>query len=225
MYNILLLQEGNQCNCRVKEYLQLSDYNVEEEDLNQLRNLVKVVYNKDLVMIYCNDVTYYFSLCERIRSLTDVPIVVLTGNDDEWVKIKMFQAGADDYIVEPYHSGELVARVRARLEQYRRLTSSYGYIKVGQLTIATMSRRVYLNNIEIPMTIREFDVLSYLAQRPDVVVSKEEIYQAMWQEKYMDTAYNSVAAYVKKIRKKIEPHPEDQKYIETIWGIGYRFNT
>lgn len=225
MYSILLLQDSNHSDCRIKDYLQLSGYSVEEGSLDQTCNLVKMVYNKDLVLLYCNDVALYFSLCERLRSLTDIPIVVLTGNDDEWMKIKMFQAGADDYMVEPYYNGELVARLRARMEQYQRLTRSYGYIKVRTLTIALMSRKVYVDSEEIPLTMREFDILSYLAQRPDVVIDKGEIFQAIWQERYIDTSYNSVACYIRKIRKKIEPKPKGEKYIETIWGIGYRFNT
>ena len=225
VYQILLLQDGDPGNCRLKEYLQLSDYYVDERSLKDIGNLMKTIYTKDLVLLYCSDATVCFPVCERLRSLTDIPIIVLTDNDDEWTKIKMFQLGADDYIVKPYHSGELVARLRARVEQYQRLTRSFGYVRVKDLTIAIMNRKVYVKDIEVPMTIREFDILSYLAQRPDIVVSKEEIFYAMWQEKYIDTAYNSVASYIKKIRKKIEQEPGGHKYIETIWGVGYRFNT
>lgn len=225
MYQILLLQDGDPGNCRLKEYLQLSDYYVEEGNLNDMDDIMKSIYVKDLVLIYCSDAACCFAACERLRSLIDIPIIVLTENDDEWTKIKMFQLGADDYIVEPFHNGELVARLKARIDQYQRLTRSFGYIRVKDLTIAVLNRRVFLKSTEIPMTIREFDLLAYLAQRPDMVVTKEEIFHAMWQERYMDTSYNSVASYVKKIRQKIEQENGGHKYIETIWGVGYRFNT
>ena len=135
----------------------------------------------------------------------------------------MFQMGADDYIVEPCSNGELLARLHARLEQYIRLTRSFGCIRSGSLSIEVKNRKVYLKDQEIPMTLREFDILLYLAQRANVVVSKDELYKNTWDERYIESGYNSVATFVKKIRKKIEPEGCEEKYIETIWGIGYRF--
>lgn len=225
MYKILLLRDDSRQDCHIKEYLQLSGYYVEEENSESMGGVERQLYAKDLVLLNYKEADSYFGVVERLRNMTDIPIVLLTETDDEWTKIKMFQTGADDYIVEPCHSGELVARLKARIEQFQRLTRSFGYISTRDLCIGVQNRKVYLKNQEIPMTIREFDILFYLAQRPDIVVSKEELFQAMWQERYISSAYNSVAAYIKKIRRKIEPEPDSQKYIETIWGIGYRFVT
>lgn len=225
MYRILLLQDDNPGNKRIKDYLQLSEYHVKEVSLEDTNGLMACIYNQDLVLLCCKNVTSYFSVCARVRSLTDIPIIVLTENNDEWSKIKMFQSGADDYIEEPYRNAELVARLRARIDQYHRLTRSFGYVRVHDLTIAILNRKVYLGEDEVPLTFREFEILSYLAQRPDIVVSKEEIFHAVWKEKYVEAAYNCVASYIKKIRKKIEDGPSGYKYIETVWGVGYRFRT
>ena len=115
--------------------------------------------------------------------------------------------------------------MQAHIARYRRLTRPFGYIRVRGLCIEVLSRRVLLDNEEVFFTAREFDVLLYLAQRADEVVSKQDLYIAVWEDQLGDGYYNSVSAYIKKIRKKIERDPENPQYIETIWGIGYRFRT
>ena len=196
MYRILLLHDQKRGNCRIKEYLELSGYSVDEEEMEIPQDIGRRILDWNLILLNCRDAGIYFSLCEKLRYFTDIPIVILTVNDDEWVKIKMFQMGADDYIVEPCSNGELLARLHARLEQYIRLTRSFGCIRSGSLYIEVKNRKVYLKDQEIPMT---------------------------WDERYIESGYNSVATFVKKIRKKIEPEGCEEKYIETIWGIGYRF--
>ena len=223
MYRILLLHDQKRGNCRIKEYLELSGYSVDEEEMEIPQDIGRRILDWNLILLNCRDAGIYFSLREKLRYFTDIPIVILTVNDDEWVKIKMFQMGADDYIVEPCSNGELLARLHARLEQYIRLTRSFGCIRSGSLSIEVKNRKVYLKDQEIPMTLREFDTLLYLAQRANVVVSKDELYKNTWDERYIESGYNSVATFVKKIRKKIEPEGCEEKYIETIWGIGYRF--
>ncbi|MGN0153980.1 MAG: response regulator transcription factor [Lachnospiraceae bacterium] len=223
MYHILLLHEMQEGDCRVKEYLQLSGFEVTEFDARTEIKFEREIKQKDLVLLICEEVEMYFYLCEKLRIITEIPIVVLTKSDDEWAKIKMFQLGVDDYLVEPCQRGELIARIQARIQQYKRLTRVFGYIQVRGLTIEVLNRKVFLNDKEILLTVKEFDVLLYLAQRANIVVKKEELYMAIWKDDLGEGFYNSVASYVKKIREKIEPNPESPKYIETIWGIGYRF--
>lgn len=223
MYHILLLHDMLEEPCRLKDYLQLSGYDVTEGGLNRLDEYEKAIREMDLILLYCNEVKLYFEVCEKIRSKTQIPVIVLSKTDDEWEKIKMFQSGADDYLVEPFKQGEIVARVQAHISRYKRLTRPFGYIQVRGLRIEVLSRRVLLNNEEVFFTAREFDVLLYLAQRGNEVVRKEELYAAVWEDELGEGYYGSVSAYIKKIRKKIEANPESPKYIETIWGIGYRF--
>lgn len=223
VYRVLLLHDQQQGSCRIKEYLELSEYFVEENGVEPDINYERLIQHKHLILISCEDAGEYFSLCERLRYLTEIPIVFLTKNDDEWIKIKMFQIGADDYVVEPCNNGELVARLKVRIEQYLRLTRTFGIIRSKDLVIEVFNRKVYVKNQEVELTIREFDILLYLAQHANMVVAKEDLVRAIWLEKYVEGGYNSIAAFVKKIRRKLDPESEGKQYIETIWGIGYRF--
>lgn len=223
LYQIFLLHEMLGEYCRIKDYLQLSGYEVLEGDINQIEEYDETIQNVELVLLSCDDAEANFKICEGVREITQVPIIVLSKSDDEWEKIKMFQSGADDYLVEPFSQGELIARIRAHIMRYKRLTRPFGYIQVKDLEIEVFSRRVFVDRKEIIMTLKEFDVLLYLAQRPNQVVSKEELYEAVWQDELGDGYYNSVAVHVKRIRKKIEKDPENPGYIETVWGVGYRF--
>lgn len=225
VYHILLLHEMLDEPCKLKDYLQLSGYDVMEGGLNRLAEYEKPIQKADVILLYCEQVRSYFVLCEKIRLQTQIPIIILSKEDGEWEKIKMFQSGADDYLVEPFKQGEIIARVQAHIARYRRLTRPFGYIRVRGLCIEVLSRRVLLDNEEVFFTAREFDVLLYLAQHADEVVSKQDLYIAVWEDQLGDGYYNSVSAYIKKIRKKIERDPENPQYIETIWGIGYRFRT
>lgn len=223
LYRIFLLQKTREEYCRIKDYLQLSGCEVTEGVLDQTTCNEEMVENVDLVLINGDDVESNLKTCRKIREMTQIPIIILSKEDDEWVKIKMFQSGADDYLVEPFSQGELIARIQAHIIRYKRLTRPFGYIQVRGLEIEVFSRRVIVDGKEIFMTVKEFDVLLYLAQRPNQAVSKEEVYEAVWQDELGEGYYNSVAVHVKRIRKKIEKDPENPKYIETVWGIGYRF--
>lgn len=223
MYCIFLLHEMQGEYCRTKDYLQLSGCEVTEGDLGGISRYAESIQEMDLILLSCNYAETGFTACEKLREVTQLPIIVLSENNDEWAKIKMFQSGADDYLVEPFSQGELMARIKAHIIRYKRLTRPFGYIQVRGLEIETISRRVFLDGKEVFMTLKEFDVLLYLAQCPNRVVAKKEIYEAVWKDELGDGYYNSVAVHVKRIRKKIEDDPENPRYIETIWGIGYRF--
>ena len=223
LYHIFLLHKMPEEYCRIKDYLQLSGCEVTEGGFDQISRYEKVIEDADLVLISCDDSESNFKVCERIREMTQSPIIILSREDDEWVKIKMFQSGADDYLVEPFSQGELMARIQAHIIRYKRLTRPFGYIQVRGLEIEVFSRRVLVDGKEIVMTVKEFDVLLYLAQRPNQAVTKEEVYEAVWQDELGEGYYNSVAVHIKRIRKKIEEDPENPKYIETVWGMGYRF--
>lgn len=223
LYRIFLLQKMPEEYCRIKDYLQLSGCEVVEGVFDQISHYEEIIGNVDLVLVSCDDAEANFKVCRGIREMTQIPIIVLSKEDDEWVKIKMFQSGADDYLVEPFSQGELIARIQAHIIRYKRLTRPFGYIQVRGLEIEVFSRRVLVDGKEIFMTVKEFDVLLYLAQRPNQAVTKEEVYEAVWQDELGEGYYNSVAVHVKRIRKKIEKDPENPKYIETVWGMGYRF--
>ena len=222
MYRILLLLEKGEESCRVKDYLQISGCTVKEAVIVPELVYEEVVRHIDLVILYCNQAERFFNACEKIRYVTQKPLIVLSKNDDEWAKIRMFQAGVNDYLVEPVAQGELIARVKGNIACYRRLTGRLGHIRVRELEIEMLNRRVRFRGEELKMTPREFDVLLYLAQNKEEVLTKNDIFNAIWNEEG-DGYYNCVAVYIKRLRKMLEKNPKDPKYIETVWGVGYRF--
>jgi DNA-binding response OmpR family regulator len=217
-----MIRDNNWEECRVVEYLKISNFKVTEVSSEE-KELDYLLPGKALVLVVSKDSAVCFEKCEQLRKSTEIPIIVVSDADDEWTRIKMLQMGADDYITTPYREMILVATVQTRIEQFRRLTRIFGYIRVRELVIEVMNRRVFLAGKEVPLTIKEFDVLVYLAQRPDKIISREEIYNAVWRDKCSDCSVYGVSTYVKKLRKKIEDDYDNPQYIETVWGVGYRF--
>lgn len=223
LYSILLLHEMEGCYSRICDYAQLGGYEVMEAELSFVGEYEGMVQQADIILMECRAEERCFEICRQIRDMTGKPIVVLSECNEEWEKIKMFQSGADDYIVIPYLQAELMARIRAHIERYKRLTRPFGFIEIRELKIDAFSRQVTLRGKRISMRLKEFDVLLFLAQHPNQVMTKEQIYMTVWKEELGDGIYNTVAVHVKRIREKIEEDAENPKYIETVWGIGYRF--
>lgn len=222
MYRILLLLEEGEASCRVKDYLQISGCVVREVAMKPDLVYEEAVRKTDLIILYCNQAERYFIVCEKIRYITQKPLIVLSKNDDEWAKIRMFQAGINDYLVEPVAQGELIARVKGNIACYRRLTGRFGHIRIRELEIEMLNRRVRFQGKELRMTPREYDVLLFLAQNKEEVLTKEDIFHAIWNVDEGEGYYNCVAVYIKRLRKLLEKNPEEPKYIETVWGVGYR---
>lgn len=223
MYRILLLYEEPEKTCRLSDYLQLSGCGVVSEKLDAAVDCRELLQRADLVLFCCDKVEQYVETCEKIRQITQIPVIVLSGNTDEWMKIKMFRCGADDYLADSCSQGELMARIQSHIARYRRLTRPFGYIQTKDLEIEVAARRVFVRGEEVMMTVKEFDILLYLAQRPNEVVPKEKIYAEVWQDEIGEGYYNSVAVYIRRIREKIERDSESPQLVETVWGVGYRF--
>ena len=167
-----------------------------------------------------------FEICRRIREEKNTPIIMVSAKKDDIDKIRGLGLGADDYMTKPFSPGELVARVKAHLERYQRLTGmkapSGDVIQTGGLKIDRSSRRVWVDGVETVFTTKEFDLLSFLAANPDRVYTKDELFREIWgMESVGDIA--TVTVHIKKIREKIEMNSAKPQYIETIWGVGYRF--
>lgn len=166
-----------------------------------------------------------FELCEQLRKTFDIPILMITARKEDIDKIRGFDRGADDYIVKPFNPNELVARVKAHLNRYERLVSrnsESNTIYVEGLFIDRDSRRVFVNDEEKTFTAKEFDLLVFLATNPNRVFSKDHLFERIWGIDSMGDL-TTVTVHIRKIREKIEPSPSSPKYIETIWGVGYRF--
>ena len=167
-----------------------------------------------------------FEICRKIRETRDIPIIMVSARKDDIDKIRGLGLGADDYMTKPFSPSELVARVKAHLARYERLTSHGSaqneIVEVRGIRIDRTARRVWVDGEEKAFTTKEFDLLTFLASNPDHVFTKEELFREIWDmESIGDIA--TVTVHIKKIREKIEKNSAKPQYIETIWGVGYRF--
>ena len=168
-----------------------------------------------------------FSFLKELREhqiLT--PVILLSGREEDAAQVEGLGLGADDYMTKPFSPSELVARVKAHLARYDRLTGSAveknKIIEIRGLRIDTTARRVWVNDVEKTFTTKEFDLLTFLASHPNHVYTKEELFREIWDmESIGDIA--TVTVHIKKIREKVEVDTSNPQYIETIWGVGYRF--
>lgn len=167
-----------------------------------------------------------FEICRRLREEKDTPVIIVSALADDIDKVRGLGLGADDYMTKPFSPSELVARVKAHLARYDRLTGSAveanKVIEIRGLKIDTTARRVWVNEEERTFTTKEFDLLTFLASHPNHVYTKEELFREIWDmESIGDIA--TVTVHIKKIREKVEMDTSNPQYIETIWGVGYRF--
>ena len=168
------------------------------------------------------------SICREIREKIDIPILMVTARREDSDKIRGLGFGADDYIIKPFSPTELVARVKSHIARYRRLTKKSGQVPkqdemdFGWLRISTGTRRVFVNENEISLTHKEYELLGFLVSNPEMVFSKEQIYDRIWgEDMYGDL--KTVAVHINHLREKIEKNPSDPVHIQTVWGTGYRF--
>ena len=168
-----------------------------------------------------------FEICRRLREVKDTPVIIISALADDIDKVRGLGLGADDYMTKPFSPGELVARVKGHIQRYERLVGSREkprpeILKIRGLEIDREARRVWVNGRETTMTGKEYDLLLFLAEHPDTVFSKDRLFDNVWgMDAYGDVS--TVTVHIKHIRDKIEIDPEHIQYIETVWGVGYRF--
>lgn len=168
-----------------------------------------------------------FEVCRMIREKKDTPIIMVTAKKEEIDKVQGFGLGIDDYIVKPFNPSELVARVNAHIARYKRLTEKAATtpedtLIVGDLKIDKISRRVFVGGKEVTFTHKEFDLLVFLATHQNVVYSKNALFDKIWGLDAIGET-STVTVHINRIREKIEDDTSNPKYIETVWGVGYRF--
>jgi DNA-binding response OmpR family regulator len=226
--NRILIVEDEQSIAELeRDYLEIDGFEVEiatdgEKGLEvALKNNYQLII-LDVMLPKVNG----FDLCKQIRKVKDIPILMVTAKSEDIDKIRGLGLGADDYIVKPFSPSELVARVKAHVARFERLISRNKPIEelhVRGLEIQKSSRKVFLNEDEVILTAKEFDLLAFLATNPNQVFSKEHLFERIWGLDSMgDLA--TVTVHVRKLREKIESDPSNPQFIETIWGAGYRFN-
>ncbi len=227
MYKVLLIEDEESIAELEKDYLELSDFQVtiEADGKAGLERALADDYNMVILDLMLPGMDG-FEVCKLIREQKDVPILMVSAKKDDIDKIRGLGLGADDYITKPFSPSELVARVKAHIARYERLVGSNQQkndtIEIRGIRIDKTARRVYVNDEEKILTTKEFDLLTFLAANPNRVFSKDELFQKIWDmESIGDIA--TVTVHIKKIREKIECDSSKPQYIETIWGVGYRF--
>lgn len=227
MSKILIIEDDTAIAELEKDYLEINGYTVMIEQDGSAGAARALDEDLDLIIL---DLMLPgmdgFEICKLIRDTKDTPILMVSAKKDDIDKIRGLGLGADDYITKPFSPSELVARVKAHLSRYKRLTSigleENTVIEVSGLTIDKTARTVLVNGREKVFTTKEFDLLAFLAEHPNHVYSKEELFKEIWEmESVGDIA--TVTVHIKKIREKIEDNKSHPRYIETIWGVGYRF--
>ena len=168
-----------------------------------------------------------FQVLQKIRERNNVPVLMLTAKSDEEDKVSGLRLGADDYLTKPFSINELMARVNSLIRRYTTLNpvvgSEVATMLLKDMVIDKVSRTVTVKNMPIELTGKEFDLLLFLASNKGRVFTKKQIYRQVWAEEYAFDDSN-IMSFISKLRKKIEPNPEQPFYIQTVRGVGYRFN-
>lgn len=228
MTKLLIAEDDPSISMLEQDYLELEGFEVTVVGNGQLAVTEALTGQYalillDLMLPGCNG----YDVCRMIRDKVDVPILMVTARTELVDKIRGLGLGADDYIAKPFDPAELVARVKSHLSRYARLTGTaheeQEVITAGDVRIFPQSRRVFKGEQEIKMPNREFSLLQYLAEHPNMVFSKEKLFETIWGYDYVgDSA--TVTVHIGRVRDKIEDDPAHPKIIETVWGAGYRLN-
>lgn len=227
MSKILIVEDEEAIADLEKDYLELSGFQVEvANDGNAgLEKALREDYDLFILDLMLPGVDG-FEICRKVREEKNTPIIMVSAKKDDIDKIRGLGLGADDYMTKPFSPSELVARVKAHLARYDRLIGSMAQknkvIEIRGLKIDTTARRVWVNGEERTFTTKEFDLLTFLASHPNHVYTKDDLFREIWDmESVGDIA--TVTVHIKKIREKVEMDTSNPQYIETIWGVGYRF--
>ena len=224
---ILIVEDEESIADLEKDYLELSGFEVEVANDGEtgLRRGLAVEFDLIILDLMLPGVDG-FEICRQIRGQKNTPIIMVSAKKDDIDKIRGLGLGVDDYVTKPFSPSELVARVKAHISRYERLIGSTALqndvIEIRGLKIDKTDRRVYVDGEEKVFTNKEFDLLTFLASNPNKVFSKDELFNKIWNmESIGDIA--TVTVHIKKIREKIEFDTSKPQYIETVWGVGYRF--
>ncbi len=227
MSKVLIIEDETSIAELEKDYLELSGFEVDSvaDGETGLKKALEEDFDLIILDLMLPEIDG-FDICSRIREEKNIPIIIVSAKKEEIDKIHGLGLGADDYMTKPFSPSELVARVKAHLSRYERLVASSQeenkVIEIRGLKIDATARRVWIRGEEKNFTTKEFDLLIFLARHPNHVYTKDELFREIWgMDSVGDIA--TVTVHIKKIREKIEVDSSNPQYIETIWGVGYRF--
>lgn len=228
MKKVLIIEDDVNIRSLEKDYLEVNSFEVETA-ADGITGLEKAL-NDDFSLILLDIMLPGMDgleVCQKVREKKDIPILMVSAKKEDLDKIKGLGYGADDYIVKPFSPSELVARVIAHISRYERLTAKQKEtqiqtIEIDGLKLDGKSRRAFIGDKEIILTNKEFDLLYHLANSPDTVFSKEELFNEIWQYDSIGET-STVTVHVNRIRDKIKEIDPSLDFIHTVWGKGYRF--
>ena len=226
MLRVLIVEDDPEIAMLERDYLEINNFEVDV--LSDGLHVVEQAStgNYDLILL---DVMLPgqngFEICRSLRDKVDIPIIMITAKTESIDKVRGLGLGADDYISKPFDPSELIARVNAHITRYKRLTHKISMdevISIGDVKIMTKSWKVYKGEEEIKFTNKEFELLKYLAQHPNIVFSKDKLFEEIWGFDALNDS-STVIVHINRIREKMNDTKESS-IIETIWGAGYRLN-
>lgn len=223
---ILVVEDEIEIAHLIRDYLKASSYDVilAHDGLDGLKKFEDEKPHMAILDIMLPGIDG-FEVCRKIRSSSPIPILMLSAKKEDTDKILGLGLGADDYVTKPFSPRELIARVQSHLRRFNELSSqesNNGALQIGELEIDPSAYTVKIKGKQIPFSVKEFDILYYLSRNMNQALSREKIFDNIWGfNEYGDI--NTVTVHVRKIREKIEDDPSNPKYIETVWGIGYKF--
>jgi len=225
MPKILIIEDDPEIAALERDYLQMSGFETVLasggiEGLEAAKNSDIDLIILDIMLPEMDG----FTVLSKLRETSDIPVILISARGEDIDKIRGLGLGADDYIHKPFSPGELVARVRAHLSRFERLTSKTrnSVLSVRGLEVDREDRRVYVRGAECSLTPKEFDILLFLMENPNRVYSKEDLFERVWGLDALGDG-DTVVVHVRRLREKIEPEPQNPQYVETVWGAGYRF--
>jgi two-component system OmpR family response regulator len=225
---VLIIEDDKSISELQRDYLEMSGFQVTcafdgESGLEYIKNGDFDLVVLDLML----PKTDGFEILRKIAGTKQIPVLIISAKSDEPSKIKGLNLGADDYITKPFSMGEFVARVNSHIKTYEKLKNSNNFkkrlIELGALSIDKEGRRVFVENKEVILTQKEFDLLLFLVENPNRVYNKDELFEKVWGYDSLSEA-STITVHIARIRDKIENDPKKPQYIETVWGAGYRFN-
>ncbi|MBK1811196.1 response regulator transcription factor [Clostridium sp. YIM B02505] len=228
MQKVLIIEDDVSIADLEMDYLQINGFEVDIENNgeNGLAKALNEDYNLIILDLMLPGIGG-FEICKKIRAEKEIPIIIVSAKKEDVDKMRGLGLGADDYMTKPFSPNEMVARVKAHISRYERLKNGNSImnkeiIEVRGISVDKTARKVYVNGKEIEFTSKEYELLLLLLNNPNRVFSKEELYERIWG---LDPVGGiaTVTVHVRRLREKVEFDPSNPEYIETIWGIGYRF--
>lgn len=224
-HSILIVEDEEELGELVRDYLRREQFEVYlahdgEEAIKLFREVRPTLLILDILLPKLDGM----EICRIVRSESNVPILMMSAKKSEMDKILGLTLGADDYITKPFSPGEMVARVKALIRRYTRLSHSpqEQLLQFGDIKIDPKSYECFVKGKQIPISAREFSLLHFLMSNPDQVFTREQLFYQVWGEnEYGDI--NTVTVHIRKLRERIEKNPADPQYILTVWGVGYKF--